>query len=667
LNNCIVYFNTDPDGGNCDASCVLNYCCTTPSNTSGTGNITNAPAFVDYANGNLRLQSNSPCINSGYNAYVTSQTDLEGNPRLVGSFVDMGAEEYQLVAPVPVFPSLQANYTQVSTGFTVDFTGQIGGHPNASRWDFGDGTVISNQLLNVSHDWALPGDYVVTLRAYNDNFPQGVSAALTIHIVSNLVQYVSTDSTNPVVPYTSWATAAKNIQQAVDSCVVGGLIWVSNGTYTTGGRVGPIGSVTNRVTVDKPLRLRSVNGPQWTFIDGVYSNRCLYLASGASLSGFTLMNGAADSGGGVWCESPTAVVSNCTLTANSAQGSGGGATGGTLINCTLTSNSVLSDGGGAAQSTLIHCAVTHNSANGNGGGASYSTLINCTLSGNSAPPVGPGGGGSSGGGAYESTLINCALAGNSAYAYGGGVYGSTLTNCTLTGNSAYYGGGAYGGSLNNCIVFFNTSFYAPQNYDSTILNYCCTTPSATNGVGNITNIPLFVDYPNGDLHLESSSPCINSGNNSFVTYATDLDGNPRIVRGTVDIGAYEYQGPGSEISYAWLQQYGLPTDGSADFADADHDGMSNWQEWIAGTDPTNALSVLRLLPPALNGANITLTWLSVPGVNYFLERSANLTEPTPLFTTITTDITGQPGRTAYTDTTAIGRGPFFYRVGVKSP
>ena len=47
----------------------------------------------------------------------------------------------------------------------------------------------------------------------------------------------------------------------------------------------------------------------------------------------------------------------------------------------------------------------------------------------------------------------------------------------------------------------------------------------------------------GNLRLQPNSPCINAGNNSYVTGATDLDGNPRISGGTVDIGAYEYQWP----------------------------------------------------------------------------------------------------------------------------
>jgi hypothetical protein len=240
-----------------------------------------------------------------------------------------------------------------------------------------------------------------------------------------------------------------------------------------------------------------------------------------------------------------------------------------------------------------------------------------------------------------------------------------LNNCTLSGNSApHFGGGAFGGTLENCIVYFNMANNGPNYASPSNLNFCCTIPLPANGVGNITNTPLFVNTNEwSNLRLQSNSPCINAGHNAYASGATDLDGNERVAGGTVDIGGYEFQNPKSQISYGWLQQYGLPLDGTADQTDPDADGATNWQEWRCGTDPTNALSALRLLVPFNSGTNVSVTWQSVPGVNYFLQRSSNLAHPSS-FALLATNLPGQPGTMTYTDSNAVTTGPLFYRVGV---
>src|SRR5262249_42750061 len=141
---------------------------------------------------------------------------------------------------------------------------------------------------------------------------------------------------------------------------------------------------------------------------------------------------------------------------------------------------------------------------------------------------------------------------NSAQGSGGGaiagfgVHGtpapSTLLNCTVTGNSAGTGGGIHICYVTNCILYFNIATNGPNYYldPYTDVSYSCTTPLPPNGIGDISDDPLFVNSNAGDFHLQSNSPCINAGINFSNAGDVDLDGSPRVNGPTVDLGAYEY-------------------------------------------------------------------------------------------------------------------------------
>jgi len=475
----------------------LNYSCTTPD-PGGTGNITNDPQFVDAVNSNFHLLATSPCIDAGNNASAPGATDLDGNPRIMNGTVDMGAYESPPVLTVSAVGGTSTGGGSYLPGSNVVISATASnGHWFFTQWNDGD--------TNASRSIAMP----LTNITYTAAFTQYLGA---------LIFYVATNGSD-AADGMSWATAKQTIQAAVDLTVDGDTVLVSNGVYATGTRVTPGYLLSNRVVITSAITVQSVNGPAVTTImggwdpattNGPAAVRCAYMSLG-SLVGFTLTNGATRTSGDL-----------------SHDRSGGGVYGGTLSNCVLRGNRAF-EGGGASSAILNECVIADNRSIDGGGGTYQGTLNNCTLAGNSAVNVG--------GGAYNGTLNNCTLLGNTVASSGGGAYLATLNNCTLSGNSAQFGGGAYSATLNNCIVWSNSAT-SGANHDGSTLNYSCTTPDP-GGTGNITNDPQFVDAVNSNFHLLVTSPCIDAGNNAVVVGATDLDGNPRIVNGTVDMGAFE--------------------------------------------------------------------------------------------------------------------------------
>ena len=79
----------------------------------------------------------------------------------------------------PLNLAIQASVTNVAIGGEVRFTALIDGNVSASRWEFDDGTVVSNRPY-ATRTWQVIGVHPVVLRAYNQSHPAGVSATVTI-------------------------------------------------------------------------------------------------------------------------------------------------------------------------------------------------------------------------------------------------------------------------------------------------------------------------------------------------------------------------------------------------------------------------------------------------------------------------------------------------------
>src|SRR5688572_25029133 len=92
------------------------------------------------------------------------------------------------------------------------------------------------------------------------------------------------------------------------------------------------------------------------------------------------------------------------------------------------------------------------------------------------------------------------------------------------------------------------------------------------------------------------------------------------------------------------------------FHDTDGDGHNNWQEWRAGTIPTSAVSVQRIINAMNSASGLGVTWQSVATRSYFLERTTNL-NAAPTFQSVATSIPGASGTTSYIDASATNAGP----------
>jgi hypothetical protein len=100
--------------------------------------------------------------------------------------------------------------------------------------------------------------------------------------------------------------------------------------------------------------------------------------------------------------------------------------------------------------------------------------------------------------------------------------------------------------------------------------------------------------------------------------------------------------------------------------DSDGDGVPDWAEIVAGTDPHDPHSLLKIVSSVRGDpqGGITIEWLTVPGRTYAIFSSTNLTSE---FLPRATNILANGASIIYHDSAAIGPGPFFYRIKLTEP
>jgi parallel beta-helix repeat protein len=456
------------------------------------GNISIDPNFIDSDSNNYHLTYNSNCTNAGDPNFVpaTNETDYDGNQRLLGQRVDMGADEV-----LPVW-NITSNSQYETIQQAID---------DANDYDIivvtiGTYTGTGNRDIDF-------GGKAITLRSIDPNSPDIVASTIIDCQGSGRgFRFHSGEDTNSIV---------------------NGLTIANGGNTYDGGAIHCFGSsptITNCIIRDNVTNGHGAgiycgddyNGnPSNAIITNCFINSNTFIPSGY--------------GGAIYCIKSSPIITNCIISNNSATGSGrhgGGiccwgdqyAGGNALVaNCIVSGNSAGHRGGGLyaywSSPTFVNCTVISNRAKEGGGIGSFResnpSVINCIVRNNIAPD------------GNQLALINTRRVwpvsiGTEMTVSFSDIEGGYGQACIDAGCTLNWGSGN---------IDLDPNFVDPGYWDD------ANTPADPNDDFFIT----------GNYHLLPISGCIDVGDNLSVpsVSTTDIDGEQRIFNDTVDMGADE--------------------------------------------------------------------------------------------------------------------------------
>ncbi|MCF7973086.1 MAG: hypothetical protein K9N55_04680 [Phycisphaerae bacterium] len=353
-------------------------------------------------------------------------------------------------------------------------------------------------------------------------------------------------------------SAFATIQRGLNAAQNGQVVVVAEGTY--------VGTGNKNLSFNgRAVTLISSAGAAATIIDCQGSGQAFVFQNGATQStvvdGFTMTNGNAQTGGGIYIQASSPRIANCVIRNNQGYYSGG-------VYC-------ISYG----SPTLVNCQILDNTGTLGGGirfAQSEGALINCVIAGNVSQD--PGAGIKCDNGNTSPVIANCTVTGNTSSSYGGGLwatYASPLVkNVILWGNAGTAGpqiavgvGGAVTVSYSD-IQGGQAGLFTSSGF----VNW---------GAGNVDQNPLFVDPQAGDYHLQSfrgrywaamdlwvldtqTSPCIDAGDS-----LDDVLDEPNPNGGLINMGAYggTIQASLSEAPASGTLPGDVNQDGVIDFSD----------------------------------------------------------------------------------------------------